>query len=178
MVDEAQIRNLLEAGESINSIRRKLPVGKCRVRRIRSEMGLPAQRNAPVTPTHCPRGHSLAEHLGRTDEGWLYCAACRDPLAGDVQHRGHVVISTRGQGPLCITCRRGDHDLDEMAVERTVWGDRPQRLTIAERERAALVLRDRGVSAGEVAELLRCTPRTVYRIYARQRLALAVETAA
>jgi DNA-binding CsgD family transcriptional regulator len=175
-VEEHKIRALLAAGESNKSIMRQLPVGKGRVRRLRREMGLPAHRTEPVTPTHCLHGHRLADHAGRTTEGWMFCQGCAGPYAAvdgeafAARHTGHVVTWRSDGHRQCITCLRGDHDLDDVVVLRTVGGDRPERLTPAARERAALELRSRRISAGRAAELLGCTARTVYRIYARQRI--------
>lgn len=57
------------------------------------------------------------------------------------------------------------------AVERTISGDPPDRLTPRERAQAMLTLRTRQLSAEQVAERVGCTARTVWRIQARYQTA-------
>ncbi|MCI3279190.1 helix-turn-helix domain-containing protein [Streptomyces cylindrosporus] len=49
-----------------------------------------------------------------------------------------------------------------MAIERAVAGDPPERLTPRERAAAVRKLSERGLSAEEIAEHVRCSPRNVY----------------
>jgi DNA-binding NarL/FixJ family response regulator len=60
---------------------------------------------------------------------------------------------------------------DQVAVLRAVDGDLPERITPRERAAAVARLGTRGLSAEEIADRLRCTPRTVYRIRSKQRAA-------
>lgn len=89
----------------------------------------------PVTTTLAHRARSRA---------W----AARQP----VDHTGHIRVTRRNGRPHCITCHRGDHDVDEVAVERTVVGSPPDhRLTIAEREAAVTRLAALGFTPTQTA---------------------------
>ncbi|WP_282696304.1 helix-turn-helix domain-containing protein [Streptomyces sp. CC208A] len=78
-------------------------------------------------------------------------------------------IDTRGWA-VCRTCERNTYtpaQPDEIAIERAIAGDPPPRLTPRERAAAIQQLSRHGYSARQIAERLRCTPRTVHRARTR-----------
>jgi DNA-directed RNA polymerase specialized sigma subunit len=69
------------------------------------------------------------------------------------------------RGPYCLSCKRGEPYVDEMAVERAVQGQPPSRLSPAEREAAVIHLRlSTPLSYSQIAERAGCSERTVIRI--------------
>jgi DNA-binding NarL/FixJ family response regulator len=64
--------------------------------------------------------------------------------------------------------RRRRDDIDDIAVERAMYGD-PIVLTLPERKLAVQLLSSRGHSALEIACRLRIAPRTVARYRAAER---------
>lgn len=87
------------------------------------------------------------------------------------KHAGHHLIVRAGDGVLvCRSCWRGDYDLDESAIVRAMAGDPPEGMTPAERRTAAARLTATGLSAREIAKLLKVERRSVvrYRQIARE----------
>jgi hypothetical protein len=102
------------------------------------------------------------------------CRACRPASEARYRsrrfarrHDGHDITATRDGRPYCRTCARGDHLVDEIAVERAVRGDPPQRLSIAERELAVIQLRAWGLTYAAISQRTGCNPRTAYAICKR-----------
>ncbi|SFD12959.1 hypothetical protein [Streptomyces aidingensis] len=133
-------------------------------------------------PARCRHGHVLGSaNLRFTPAGVRYCRACR----GDAErayrerqftdrHEGHDVIPTRDGRRYCRTCNRGDHDVDEIAVERAAGGDaRGIRLTPAEREAAVLRLRAYGHPYWLIAERVGCALHTAWAICHRNGLTVS-----
>lgn len=87
------------------------------------------------------------------------------------RHEGHDVTTTTAGRLYCRTCKRGDLDVDEIAVERAVAGQPPERLTIAEREAAVAQLLLAGLGPVEIARRVGCHRAHVGRI--RDRLGVA-----
>ncbi|MFF5445433.1 helix-turn-helix domain-containing protein [Streptomyces sp. NPDC012888] len=102
--------------------------------------------------TACTHGHPYPENLAYDREGHAFCRACRRAW-NRTYNRIH-------QSRLPV-------EPDPVAVTRTLNGDRPARLTAAERAAAVLALTRRGHTAEQIAEMAGCTPRTVYRIRSR-----------
>ena len=88
------------------------------------------------------------------------------------RHEGHDVTTTTAGHMYCRTCKRGEHDVDEIAVERAVAGEPPERLTTAEREAAVarLLLIGDGITLVEIAQRVGCHKTHVGRI--RDRLGM------
>lgn len=84
------------------------------------------------------------------------------------RHEGHDVTTTAAGHLYCRTCKRGELDVDEIAVERAVAGQPPERLTTAEREAAVAQLLLAGLDLVEIARRVRCHRAHVGRI--RDRL--------
>lgn len=105
----------------------------------------------PDHPDACQRGHPYPENLVTDNRGWTSCRECRRVSYRRWYH-AHYVPATP----------------DEIAVERVVMGDPPSRLTPSERSAAIQRLAARGLTARQIAEQTRCSPRTVHRIRARQ----------
>lgn len=63
-----------------------------------------------------------------------------------------------------------DDDIDPIAVERTINGDRPARLTPAERTHVVRTLAARGHTDRQIADRLRCSDRTIQRIRAAHHI--------
>ncbi len=138
---------------------------------------------APPAIFRC--GHPRAgENVERLSSGYTRCRACHqassraaaarartDGQTSGERHAGHDVITTTHGRLYCRTCKRGDHDVDEVAVIRAVAGDSPPRLTIAEREAAVAQLSLAGVDVLEIARRLRCHRWTVRSTRARLGLA-------
>lgn len=91
------------------------------------------------------------------------------------RHEGHDVTTTSTGRVYCRTCKRGDQDVDEVAVARAVAGDPPGRLSVAEREAAVAELSLMGVGVVEIARRLRCDRQTVWMT--RKRLGLVAADA-
>lgn len=110
--------------------------------------------------TRCRMCHRATSRIARA-------RAREDGLPAAERHEGHDVITT-GHGRLyCRTCKRGDQDVDEIAVARAVAGDPPQRLTVAEREAAVAQLVLMGFRATEIARRVGCRPVSARQIMAR-----------
>lgn len=87
------------------------------------------------------------------------------------RHEGHDVTTTTAGHLYCRTCKRGELDVDEIAVERAVAGQPPERLTTAEREAAVAQLLLAGLDLVEIARRVGCHRAHVGRI--RDRLDVA-----
>lgn len=83
------------------------------------------------------------------------------------RHAGHDAITTAAGRVYCRTCKRGEHDVDEIAVVRAVRGEPPERLTPAEREAAVAQLLPKGLDVVEIARRVRCHRGQVRRIVSR-----------
>ncbi|MFJ8146596.1 hypothetical protein ACIQ6R_16215 [Streptomyces sp. NPDC096048] len=133
---------------------------------------------ARVIPAFCSHGHRLnAENLRFTKGGVRYCRACRyvtektyNEKQFTYRHDGHDVISTVDGRRYCRTCNRGDHDIDEMAVERTASGDRPARVSAAELEAAVIQLRLYGLTYELISARTGCSLRHAWWICERNGL--------
>ncbi|MFD3535340.1 helix-turn-helix domain-containing protein [Streptomyces sp. NPDC058664] len=106
------------------------------------------------TSERCAHGHPYPENLVVDARGWTSCRECRRMAYRRWYHAHYVPAAP-----------------DEIAVERVVLGDPPPRLTPSERAAAIRRLDARGLSARQIAEQTRCTPRTVHRIRSRIRTA-------
>jgi hypothetical protein len=97
-----------------------------------------------------------------------------------MRHRGHHIVetaATRSDGRhyrQCLTCAPwrtpllpGPPPLDEIAIERAVAGEPPERMRPVERRAAILQLRPKPVPL--IAELVGCSERTVWRALAAAR---------
>lgn len=87
------------------------------------------------------------------------------------RHAGHrITVRSNDGGHYCVSCARGDFDLDEAAIVRAMAGDPPEGMTPAERRAAAARLTAAGLSAREIAKLLKVERRSVvrYRQIARE----------
>lgn len=140
-----QIETLLRAGLSDRDVHRQTGAARTTVARYRKRLGLPSWQTTADSPA-CRHGHPFPANLARTGEGWIYCRECR-------RIRGRT--------------RYVPAEPDDVAVERAVIGDPPDRLTPRERLAAITRLDRRGYSAVAVAERVRCSPRTVYRARSR-----------
>ncbi|MCP3820111.1 hypothetical protein NLX86_19020 [Streptomyces sp. A3M-1-3] len=144
-----EMRKLLEAGGiSDIDIARQVGADRRTVYRLRRKVGIPGYRELADT---CLHGHPYPENLGHRPNGWRYCKGC---------HRDH---KKRYKAAAAF---------DEAAVERAAAGDPPERLSPREREAAVLRLGSH-LSPEDIAERVRCTTRTVWRIRARNRDQLA-----
>lgn len=63
-----------------------------------------------------------------------------------------------------------DHYIDPIAVERTINGDRPTRLTPAERAHVVRTMAAAGHTDTHIADRLRCSDRTIQRIRAAHNI--------
>ncbi|MFF5643016.1 helix-turn-helix domain-containing protein [[Kitasatospora] papulosa] len=148
-----EIRVLLEAGASDLAISRTLRVGRKTAARYRRQLGIPPHY-ATAASTHCRHGHPFnRDNEAFNTNGHRYCRTC-------------VRLRQQGRKRTWVTVAP-----DEIAIERAVTGDPPQRLTPRERAQAVLTLRARNISAAEAAQRVGCTPRTVWRIQARHQAA-------
>lgn len=125
----------------------------------------------------------VGDNLIRTEDGGWRCRACREANLADAAeraaaawreeydrvHDGHDVRLYR-DGRRCLTCLRGDDDIDEIAVERAASGDPPSVLTVAEREAAILQLRRYGLTYALIAERVGCSLRTAWEVCDRNGL--------
>jgi hypothetical protein len=80
------------------------------------------------------------------------------------RHEGHDVTTTKAGRLYCRTCKRGELDMDEVAVARAAAGESPERLTPAEREAAIAQLLLDGVGVVEIARRTGCYRGHVRRI--------------
>ncbi|MFF4527043.1 hypothetical protein [Streptomyces bluensis] len=133
------IERLLYAGHSDLAIHEATGAARDTVARHRKRLGLPGYLTNADSPT-CRHGHPFPENRGFDSNGWLYCLAC-----------------SRNRSTLYVPVQP-----DEMAIERAVAGDAPERLTPRERAAAVRILDRRGLSAAEIAGRVRCHPRNVY----------------
>lgn len=99
--------------------------------------------------TECPNPSHAMRWRGATWSAHCGCPSC-------VALRSAHAVKIR----TALTARQ---DVDEIAVERAVIGDRPARLNKAERIAAAARLTRNGLTARQIATRLRVTPRTVTR---------------
>ncbi|MFB6776545.1 helix-turn-helix domain-containing protein [Streptomyces sp. NPDC056352] len=147
------IRRLLEAGESDLAIERTLGISRATAGRYRKQLGIAPYRTNSAS-THCRHGHPFnTDNEAFNTAGHRYCRACMRNRQRGRRRTWTPVIP------------------DEVAIERAISGDAPERLTPRERAQAVLVLRARRISVEQVAEHVRCTPRTVWRIQARYQVA-------
>ncbi|MFE9391652.1 hypothetical protein [Streptomyces sp. NPDC006784] len=137
----------------------------------------PTKQHRPL-PAFCNHGHRLDDsNLRFTPDGVRYCRACRyvtDKTYTErrftKRHDSHDVIPTRDGRRYCRTCNRGDHDIDEMAVERAASGDRPARVTPAELEAAVIQLRLYGLTYELISARTGCSLRQAWGICHRNGL--------
>jgi hypothetical protein len=138
----------------------------------------PRQPRPRVIPATCKHGHTLdATNLRCDRRGARYCRACRyvtemtyNEKQFTYRHNGHDVIPTTDGRRYCRTCNRGDHDIDEMAIERTAGGDRPERVSAAELEAAVIQLRLHGLTYELISQRTKCTLRHAWWICQRNGL--------
>lgn len=144
-----------------------------------------------TTDTEAPRLCQLRLHAMTPDNtitrGRSRCRACariadrrkkaRRRALWRNEHAGHQFTTTITGAPRCLTCWRGDGDIDEIAVARALAGTPPERLTHAELLVVVQKLSSRtpAWSAAQIAQLLGISQRTVvrYRERARQQPTLA-----
>ncbi|MEX5635756.1 hypothetical protein [Parafrankia sp. FMc2] len=122
--------------------------------------------------THCGRGHAYAEHAYVDQAGRHCCRECRRQRERSTQrtreeylaeHAGHE-LRTRSTGVVfCLSCWRGEHDIDQIAVERAVSGNPPACMSTAERGAAIDRLLAAGLSQLATARRLHISDRTVAR---------------
>lgn len=140
----------------------------------------PKPRTKPnrVIPAVCSHGHPLnTANLRYRPDGVRYCRACRyvnektyTEKQFTYRHDGHDVIPTIDGRRYCRTCNRGDHDIDEMAIERTAGGDRPERVRPSELEAAVIQLRLYGLTYELISQRTRCSLHHAWRICERHGL--------
>ncbi|GFH34329.1 hypothetical protein [Streptomyces pacificus] len=132
----------------------------------------PPAKSTRVIPAFCQHGHRLAaKNLRFSPAGVRYCRACRyeaERAYADRQfakrHKDHDVIPTIDGRRYCRTCNRGEHDIDDMAIDRTASGDRPDRVTAAELEAAVIQLRLYGLTYELIAARTGCSLRHAWSI--------------
>lgn len=127
-----------------------------------------------TTPTHrCghPRTPGQPCQICHRESSRLAMAKARaDGRPTAERHAGHDVTTTSHGRLYCRTCKRGEQDVDEMAVARAVAGDPPSRLTVAEREAAVAQLSLMGFGVVEIAQRVGCSRWAAWDI--RRRLGL------
>lgn len=133
------IERLLRAGHSDLAVHRLTGASRGTAARYRKRLGLPGYFMNVDSPS-CRHGHSFPENQAFQSSGWLYCRACSRLRAAEY----------RAVEP------------DEMAIQRAIAGDPPERLTPRERAAAVRALTRQGLSAEEIAGRVRCSPRNVY----------------
>ncbi|MGW9371139.1 helix-turn-helix domain-containing protein [Streptomyces xanthophaeus] len=111
---------------------------------------MPRPRGSAAAREACTHGHSYPENLAFYKTGISYCAECK---------RIRARTYWQDRYPPAIH--------DDIAVERAIAGDPPDRLAASERAAAVLALTARGLPASLVAEQVRCSKRTVHRIRSR-----------
>lgn len=132
-----------------------LPCGAC------AKLKLAGRPRAPLAPD-CPNpSRAMRQERAR----WRYgcnCASC-------TERRGEFDARRSGGRP------RGSvavyQDVDEVAVDRAVTGDRPAQLNKAERMAVTARLAVRGATLAETARALGVDPRSVVRYRAELRTA-------
>lgn len=145
-----EIAALLRDGGSDFAIAAQLGIDRGTVARHRKRLGLPGYRVNANSPA-CRHGHPFPQNIAHDSNGWLYCLECSRTRTR--------VRTSRATQP------------DEIAIERAISGDPPERLTPRERAAAVTQLDTWQLDAHLIAERVRCHPRTVHRIRARQRTA-------
>lgn len=138
----------------------------------------PPAKRASVIPAFCAHGHRLNQkNLRFTPDGVRYCRACRYVTEKTYRnnlfqrrHDEHDVIPTLDGRRYCRTCNRGEHDVDEMVIERVVAGDRPARVNAAELEAAVIQLRLHQYPYSLIAERAGCSLRHAWWICDRAGL--------
>ena len=136
------IESLLRAGHSDLEVHRQTGAARTTIARHRRRLGLPGYRTTPDSPA-CRHGHPWPANQGRNEKGHLVCLACRR-----VRDRA----------------RYRPAEPDEIAIERAVAGDPPDRLTYRERRAAIRQLDTWQLPAAVSAERVRCSRRTVHRV--------------
>lgn len=139
------VETLLRAGCSDLEISRRLGVDRGTAARYRKRLGLPGFRITQDSPS-CRHGHPFPQNAVRGSDGWLRCRECAR-LRSRSRNRSYVPVEP-----------------DWAAIERAVAGEAPDRVTPRERAAAVRRLSDRHMGAEQIAERVRCHPRTVYRI--------------
>ena len=114
--------------------------------RYRKRLGIPGYLVTADSP-ECRHGHPFPQNRAFYPNGWLYCLEC-----ARIRSRRSAAAGYRAVEP------------DEMAIERAMAGDPPERLTPRERAKAVRLLTARGVSAKEIATRVRCSPRNVHYV--------------
>ena len=140
-----QVKSLLRAGHSDRGIHQATGVSRTTIARHRKRLGLPSYLTTADSP-ECRHGHPFPENLAHYPNGWLYCLAC-----------------SRARNRAWAAANYTPAEPDEIAIERAAAGDPPDRLTPRERHAAIAQLDCRDLSAGVIAERVRCSKRTVYR---------------
>lgn len=139
----------------------------------------------------CRNGHLRAEHTHIADHGRTRCRACKREARRrrpevyrkreqawrarrhQNRHAGHE-IRTRSNGTThCLTCWRGDNDIDQAAVDRAVAGRPPAYMSYAERHAAILTLANKGLTRRQIAQTVGVCIETVddHRAAARRAAA-------
>jgi DNA-binding NarL/FixJ family response regulator len=120
-------------------------------------------RGSVVTTPACPRTTRQVQPCG-TRGAYLRHIRAAEPTCDDCKAAHREYTRTWR-----VTGRSRD-ELDEVAVERAIHGEPPDRLTIAEREAVVRHFHHRGLSDGRIAEHLDIGRNGVQGI--RQRLGL------
>jgi DNA-binding NarL/FixJ family response regulator len=160
-----QVETLLHAGHSDLAIHRETGVDRGTVRRYRKRLGLPGYRVTADSPA-CRHGHPFPDNVAHYPNGWLYCLAC-SRIRGRNRASTYRPRKASTRQPRKRVSTYQPVQPDEIAIERAVAGDPPDRLTPRERAAAIAQLDRRDYSAAVIAERVRCTPRTVHRARAK-----------
>jgi len=161
-----KVESLLHAGHSDLDIHRRTGVDRGTVRRYRKQLGLPGYRVTADSPA-CRHGHPFPENVAHYPNGWLYCLTC-----SRIRGRNRPSTAQPQKISICRPRRASVYqpvEPDEIAIERAVAGDPPGRLTPRERAAAIAQLDAWQLPAPVIAERVRCSRRTVYRVRSRQR---------
>jgi transposase len=141
-----RVVSLLTEGHSDIEVYRRTGVARTTVARYRKAQGLPGYFTSQGQPA-CRNGHPWPENRRQYSNGWTYCWGCK--------RAGHRRWWAENYQPV---------QPDDIAIERAVAGDPPERLTPRERAAAVRQLDARRLSASVIASRVGCHERTVYRI--------------
>jgi hypothetical protein len=160
-----RVEGLLRAGESDLGVQRLTGVSRDTAARYRKRLGLPGYRMSADSPS-CRHGHPFPENVAHNSDGHLCCRECRRLLERaryrPVPRARVVRVSVRAYCYVPVVP-------DWAAIDRAVVGDPPERLTPRERQAAVARLDRQRLSAAVIADRVRCSRRTVYRV--RRRIA-------
>lgn len=140
-----QVEALLLEGRSDLDVHRQTGAARDTVARYRKALGLPGYRVTEDSPT-CRNGHPFPENAFRDSDGWLHCRSCVRASSSASKRNAYTPAQP-----------------DEVAIDRAVAGEPPQRFTPRERRAAIAQLDRRQLSAAVIAERVRCSRRTVHR---------------